>query len=180
MGPTATVRFDSRDNVQSTRRGLLARVDLGVFPKPLSTHGFGLARADVRGFVPYARSGTVAGRVLLESRFGDVPFSSMGELGGDNVLRGLFQGRFRDDDLAVAELEVRSPELWRFRLVAFGGAGLVADIDDGADSFAHPPTWIVGGGLRFELDPQIHNAIRLDVAGGPDGFGFIFNFNEAF
>lgn len=179
IGAVATLRWDTRDNVQSTRSGVFARLDAGGFPAPLSTHGHAVARADTRIYLPFLDSGRVAGRVLVEGRRGDVPFSAMGELGGDEVLRGLFQGRFRDHDLAVAELEVRSPMLWRFRAVGFGGVGQVANLADAAPD-PLDPTWIVGGGLRFEVDPQAHTTIRLDIAGGPDGSGFIFNFGEAF
>jgi hypothetical protein len=178
-GLGALGRLDTRDNNQSTRRGALVDGELsGYAPIVGSSATFGLARLDVRGFVPVGSGATVGVQWLTVLGVGDVPFTSMPELGGDDQLRGMFQGRFRDQGASSAQVELRHPVFWRFRAVVFGAAGQV--FPSLGEALALPPHWSVGGGLRFELDEVSHSVLRLDVGAGPDGTGFIFNFGEAF
>ena len=52
---------------------------------------------------------------------GEVPFANMPVLGGQNLLRGLFGGRYRDQTLVAAQAELRLP-VWRWiGLAAFAG-----------------------------------------------------------
>jgi hypothetical protein len=150
----------------------------GYAPLLGSSTTFGLARLDVRGFVPVWSGATVGVQWLTVLGAGDVPFTSMPELGGDDQLRGMFQGRFRDQGASSAQVELRHPVFWRFRAVVFGAAGQV--FPSLGEALAVPPHWSAGGGLRFELDEVSHAVVRLDVGVGPDGTGFIFNFGEAF
>ncbi len=173
------MRFEGRDNAQSTRDGTYVDVRLNGHPDWLgSDHAFVEGIADVRAFHTAGKSWTFAGQWLTELRHGDVPFTHMAELGGDNVLRGMFEGRYRDKSLTALQGELRFPIYWRFRGVGFASMGQVFSAP--ADLLQPRPRWTAGGGLRFELDPDEHSVIRMDVAGGPDGMGFIFNFGEAF
>lgn len=177
VGAGALIRWDSRDNVQSTRDGVMIDARAAGHPGWLgSTHPHAFVGLDGRVFHTVGGA-TLAAHLLVQARFGDVPFSAMGELGGDEVLRGLYQGRFRDHHLAALDLEVRSPMiLRRFRLVALAGAGQVF----GPDEARAPLAMIAGGGVRFEVDQRSHLVIRLDLAGGPDGAGMVFTAGEAF
>jgi len=171
-------RWDTRDNNQASRSGALVDLELAGHPAWLgSSHPFTFAKLDVRGFVPLGK-GALAAQSLTELGFGTAPFTAMPELGGDDLLRGMYQGRFRDRCATAAQLELRHPIVWRFHGAAFAGAGQVASTPDGLT--ANSPRWTAGGGLRFELDEDAHTRIRLDVGSGPDGTGFIINFGEAF
>jgi outer membrane protein assembly factor BamA len=173
-----TVRSDRRDNPSSARRGTFA--DLGVAASsPLlgATHAYTHVRLDARAYLPFGEDGTVALQGLAESRAGDVPFTSMAVLGGDDVLRGLYEGRYTDHGLAAAQIEARADLFWRLRGVAFAGVGKVFR---SPEDLLRAPVWSAGGGLRVEIDEENHSVVRLDVAGGPDGGGFILNFGEAF
>ncbi len=173
------LRHERRDNDQSTRRGTLVDLSMvGHAPALGSDHGYTQATVDLRAFHTFPHDWTIAGQWLTELGTGDVPFTHMAQLGGDNVLRGMYEGRFRDRSLTAVQGELRFPIIWRFRGVAFADAGQV--FSDPGDLLATAPRWTAGGGLRFELDEVSHSTIRLDFGGGPDGLGFIFTFGEAF
>lgn len=177
-GVGGLARFDTRDNVQSTRTGGLIDLESAVYPDWLGTlHPFALNTLDLRAFLPVG-AGTLAGQSLTRVGLGDVPFNQLPELGGDNQLRGMFQGRFRDRTSSSLQLELRHPLVWRFGVVGFVGAGQVAPTVD--QLVVYPPRWTAGGGVRFEIDEEAHTNIRLDAGGGPDGWGFIITFGEAF
>ena len=173
------VAFDNRDSAFSPRRGVLARLDFTGFPSFLgSDHRFTRSRIDLRGFIPLGECCTVGGHWLTELRTGEVPFTSQYELGGDYVLRGIYEGRFRDYNATALQTEFRFPIIWRLEAAAFFGFGQVFRAFD--DLSFDNLVWTAGGGLRFLIDVRERSVVRLDVGGGPDGFGFIFAFGEAF
>jgi hypothetical protein len=177
-GVGVLTRLDSRDNVQSTHSGHLIDLESALYPAWLGTeHPFTMTTLDLRVFLPVG-AGTFASQSITRVGIGEVPFDQLPELGGDNQLRGMFQGRYRDRTSTAIQLELRHPLVWRFGVVGFAGAGQVAPTI--AQLARHPPRWTAGGGVRFVIDEQTHTHIRLDVGGGPDGSGFIFTFGEAF
>jgi outer membrane protein assembly factor BamA len=120
----------------------------------------------------------VALRALGIANGGTVPFQLMPQLGGSELLRGYFGGRFRERQLLAAQAEFRS-SLWkRIGLVAFADTGQVAhDLDGfGADRFR----FSYGAGLRILLIPQEGMNLRADFGFGEDESGFYLAFGEAF
>lgn len=177
-GLGARARLEGRDNPQSARDGIYADVRWVAFGPALgSSYGYTEAAVDLRGYHTILGDLTLTSQAIVEGRTGEPPFTHEAELGGDNVLRGLFRGRYRDRSLAALQAEVRVPLFWRFRGVAFGGVGEV--FSDPETLLDGPPRWTAGGGLRYELDRENHTTVRLDVGAGPDGVGVIFNFGEA-
>lgn len=175
---SATLRWDDRDNALSTRVGTYLDLEIGGAPTWIgSNFAFARIALDARGFLPLGANGTVAAQWLVEAHLGDVPFTTMPILGGDEVLRGMYAGRYRDHGMTALQLELRHRIVWRLGFVAFGDLGQV--VHEIRDPWL-PPKWTAGGGLRFELDPEAHSVVRLDVGAGPDGFGVIFKTGEAF
>ena len=95
---------------------------------------------------------------------GQPPFDHLAQLGGDVLLRGYYQGRFRDRHLLALEGEYRMPMVWRIGLVGFAGAGRVAGRLDAFDLTGLKTS--AGGGLRFLLSPSEGLNIRADWAYG--------------
>lgn len=178
-GLGVVLRWDGRDNDQSTRRGSFVQVEWVGHPEALgSSWSYGQGGLDTRTWLAFGRDGTLAAQWVSELGHGDVPFTHMAMLGGDDVLRGLFEGRFRDKGMTALQGEVRYTLIGGLRAAAFGGVGTVfSDLPGLADARA---TATAGGGLRYELDAQSHTAIRADLGTGPDGTGFILTFGEAF
>jgi hypothetical protein len=93
-----------------------------------------------------------------------VPYYHLAMLGGDEMLRGYYLGRYRDETLAEFEAEYRYPIYWKFSGVAFLGAGAVAPTL--GDLLHEPIRWAVGGGARFSLSDEERLNLRFDA-----GFG---------
>ena len=100
------------------------------------------------------------------------------QLGGAELLRGYFEGRYRDRTLMLAQAEYRFPIIWRFGGVAFGGIG---GVSHSLRTFnATAPKWAVGAGLRLQLNEAERLNVRADVGAGHDTFGFYVNVGEVF
>jgi hypothetical protein len=178
---TLLVTWDVRDNTIYPTRGRYYQVGLlGAATGLLSDYGYGGTRVDVREYVSPARRHVLAFRALGDARTGTPPFELLPQLGGDVLLRGYYQGRFRDQVMVALQAEYRLPVVWRIGLVAFAEAGQVAPrIDDLAfDAFKAS----LGGGLRFLLSPKEGLNIRADYGYGFDvkSGGFYLAIGEAF
>jgi outer membrane protein assembly factor BamA len=174
LGPMMT--FDSRDNAVSSRSGSLVAVTwLGFGPYVGSEHDFWKLQTEVRHFFPIGEASALALRYYGEFQGGDVPYYQLAMLGGDELLRGYFMGRYRDKDMLVLETEYRFPLFWRFGATVFAGAGEVAD--RAGDLASVPIHWAFGGGLRLALNTRERLNLRLDVGLTPD---ILRNFPDMF
>jgi outer membrane protein assembly factor BamA len=181
VGLGALLTRDSRNNTvyptQGSYHQLRAVVHDGLIG---SDWEFALLTADLRTYVPLAARQVLALRALGEWTTGAPPFDLLPQLGGDVLLRGYYQGRFRDRHLIAVEAEYRAPLWWRIGVVGFAGAGQVAGTLDNFrfDRFKAS----VGGGLRFLLDPKAGLNIRADYGWAFDvgTGGFYLNIGEAF
>ncbi len=181
VGAGLLVTRDTRNNAVYPSGGgyhqLRAVLYDGLFQ---SNYAFGSYSVDLRTYVSPVQRHVLAIRALGQAMSGTVPFDVLPQLGGDALLRGYFQGRFRDRHLLAGQLEYRAPVWWRIGLVGFVAGGQVASA---LDEFS----WrgfkgAAGGGLRFLLDPQSGLNIRADYGWAFDlgTGGFYLNVGEAF
>jgi outer membrane protein assembly factor BamA len=179
-GGGLVLAWDTRDNVVNATSGSYHTASVfrtgGLLGGDFSFTRYTL---DLRRFVP-VRQGHVLGlhgygRAVTR----DVPFDLMPRLGGQNIMRGTFQGRYRDRWLLATQAEYRFHLWWRLGAVAFAGAGQVAErLDAVSLADLHPS---VGGGLRFMLDPRDRMNLRFDLGYGRDGAsGVYITIGEAF
>lgn len=181
VGAGVMVTADSRDRVLAPRRGALHSLRILTHPAGVGNeYGFTQFTVDLRGYLPLAPGHVLAVRGLGMATAGHPAFDNLPELGGDVLLRGYYQGRFRDRQLVALEADYRFPLAWIVRGVAFAGAGAVADrITD--FTFGRFKT-NAGAGLRFVLDREEGLSIRMDYAWGFDAnsSGLYFGIGEAF
>jgi outer membrane protein assembly factor BamA len=178
---TLLVTRDVRDNTVYPTSGRYYQVGvLGATTDFGSDFGYGGARLDFRGYLSPASHQVLAVRAVGEARTGTPPFDLLPQLGGDVLLRGYYQGRFRDRVLVAFQTEYRLSVLWRIGLVAFAEAGQVAPRvgDLRVDAFKAS----LGGGLRLLLSPKEGLNIRADYGYGLDvkAGGFYLAIGEAF
>lgn len=170
---------DSRDNTVFPRRGGYHQLLVDLFGKVwIGDYGFGRYTLDLRGYFTVARTHVVALQALGIATSGGPPFDLHPELGGERLLRGYFQGRYRDRNLLAFQGEYRLPVAWRFGAAGFVGMGQVApDLGGfGVDRF-----WVAGGaGIRFLLASKQGLNIRADFAFGEGSTGFYLSLGEAF
>lgn len=178
---TALVNFDTRDNTIYPTQGMYHQLGvLGAATALGSDFGYAGARLDLRGYVAPAAGHVLAFRVLGDARSGTPPFELLPQVGGEVLLRGYYQGRFRDQVLVATQAEYRLHVFWRIGLVGFAETGRVAP-RVGNLSFDGLKT-SVGGGLRFLLAPSEGVNIRADYGWGFDvkSGGFYLAIGEAF
>ena len=177
VGPNFTL--DSRDNAVATHDGTLIHLaGLWFGPAFGSRYTFHKISLDARQFFPVSATHTLALRFYAETQGGDVPYYHLAMLGGDELLRGYYLGRYRDKNLSALEAEYRLPLFWRFGGVAFGGVGQVSSALE--ELPAAPVRWTVGGGLRYSLSDDEPLNLRLDVGVGHHTYGIYFTAREAF
>ncbi|WP_165699294.1 BamA/TamA family outer membrane protein [Hymenobacter jejuensis] len=174
--------YDARDNVLSTYRGSYLEVSALLNGSALgSDYRFSRYLLDARRFQPLTSDNKTILGVQLIGQFqsGEVPFRELANLGGSNLLRGYYEGRYRDRQLLAAQAEVRRVLFGRFNGVLFVGLGQVGntfrDFGKGGLKAAG------GAGLRFRFNRRDRLNVRLDYGverGGSSGV--YFSIGEAF
>ena len=164
LGLGVTLDYDNRDNVVETYEGGYYQLQLMHWNNAWgSDYQFTRLTTDLRQFFHLGKTHALAFQLYGVFNFGeDVPFYQMGALGGPNLMRGYFEGRFRETTYVLTQMEYRFPIWWRFRGAAFLGIGDVAphleDLDFGSLEVAG------GLSLQFRLNEQERFSIRFDVA----------------
>jgi len=179
LGTGLVVLYDTRDNVFFPTRGQLHEASVTAFGGTLGgDFAWTRRQLDLRRYLPLGTRHTVALQALLVSNTGEPPFTQLGLLGGQNVLRGYYEGRDRDRNLAAVQAEYRRPLGGRFGLALFAAGGTVARDLDGL-ALAH--LRIAGGaGLRYLLSVSEGINFRLDYGVGDNSSGMYFTATEAF
>jgi hypothetical protein len=172
--------YDTRDSTLYPRRGSSLQY-WTLVSDPVFGSDFRMSRTllDLRHYIPFGPKDHVLA-IQGVGRFtsGDVPFFALGRLGGEKLLRGHFNGRYRDKQLLAAQAEYRFPIVWRLGMVAFAGVGEVAeklkDLDVRQTRFG------LGGGLRLNVSKRERINLRTDFGWGGDEHDFYVNVGEAF
>jgi len=179
LGLGASLIRDTRDNTIYPRRGSYHKLLADFFADVwFADNGFAVYTLDLRRYFPVTRTHVLAVRGLGMATSGKPPFDQYPQLGGESLLRGYYQGRYRDRTLLAFQAEYRLPLFWRFGAAGFAGVGQVApDLGAiGLDRF-----WVGGGaGLRFLLAKREGLNIRADFAFGEGSSGFYLSIGEAF
>ncbi len=181
LGVELALLYDSRDNLLNAKSGLYLEFTHGFYGKHLGgTHKYELTRFDIRYFMqPLKKSPSVlAFQFMMHFSHGDTPLHELGRLGGDESLRGYFEGRFSDRNLLIAQLEWRQNISHRWGFTTFAGFGGVAPSVGQFTLGTLRPA--VGAGLRFMIDPKERLNLRLDIATGQETVKYYFKIAEAF
>ncbi|MCZ6694767.1 MAG: BamA/TamA family outer membrane protein [Bacteroidetes bacterium] len=179
LGPV--LLYDSRDNVVNASKGFFLELSATFHGHYFGgEYNFQRYRIDVRKFLPLNpdRSHVLAFQFLGNFVVGEAPFKQLSELGGDEIMRGYYRGRYRDQHLLAVQSEFRFT-LWRFiGMVVFAGVGDVAN-NVGDFNFADiKPSF--GVGLRVMVNKKEKVNIRADLGFGKDSSGFYLDITEAF
>ncbi|MEM8969493.1 MAG: BamA/TamA family outer membrane protein [Bacteroidota bacterium] len=181
VGLDVGVMLDNRNNVLNTTSGILAEFRQRVHRKALgSDFDYSVGVLDVRNYwKPFARRNDIVA-VQLFGYFsqGETPFIELAALGGDMIMRGYYEGRYRDNNLLAGQAEYRC-HIWKnLGAVGFVGIGDVARRFGEFSLSDIKPS--VGAGLRYALIPEENLNIRLDFAVGQGTSNFYINIAEAF
>ena len=173
------VNRDTRDNIFCPSCGGFYQLFVNFYRGLVgSDYDFERYNLDVRQYIPLLSIHIFALQGYVNIMKGNPPFQNVSLLGGDSLMRGYYEGRYRDKNMFVFQIEHRMPVWWRFGMAGFLGFG---EVSDNISHFALKELkHSVGFGVRYSLDPQEKLNVRLDLAFGEDTSGFYITLFEAF
>jgi outer membrane protein assembly factor BamA len=172
--------WDKRDHLFFPNSGNYQSIRLVTYPETgLSDFVYVNLEMDVRHYTSFGTDKVLATNIYMAVTNGNVPFYRMPALGGQNIMRGYFKGRYRDRFYGAIQMEYRQYFWRRFGFVVFAGLG------DVADSLIKINTktvkYSLGFGLRYLFNKEEKVNLRMDVGFGKDGnHGVYFGIEEAF
>jgi outer membrane protein assembly factor BamA len=182
----ASQSYDTRNSNNYPTKGFFGRITYQYAPQFFSSNEFNTSqiKITVSNFWPLANRlvlGVNGFYHTVQSR--NTPFYLLPQLGNDEMMRGYYRGRYRDENLITAQTELRYRFTNRFGLVAFAGAGRVFANGDFSLKYFKPT---YGGGGRYFFDPAKGLSVRLDYGIGEKPphekrqSGFYISLAEAF
>jgi outer membrane protein assembly factor BamA len=178
-GAGIVVDYDTRDNIYYPSKGHYYQLSALFFGSLLgSDYAYNSLNMDFRQYISLYSDHILALQSYANFIDGNAPFYNYSEFGGSNIMRGYFEGRFRDKHTVVLQSEYRKYIAYGIGLVAFGGLGQVMPDLNSFQLSAFK--YAVGAGLRFMIDDAEKLNIRFDYGITKDSSGFYINFTEAF
>lgn len=172
--------YDHRVNLLNPETGgSFFSLNTGIFSKKLgSQFEFMRLEVDYRKYLKLGRNKVIAVQALGIFNQGDPPFKLTGQLGGGQIMRGYYHGRFRNRQMLACQIEMRLALYNRIGMTGFASIGNTAYNLAGLTS--QPPLTGYGIGLRYMLDKKNRANLRLDFAIGKHSRGIYFGYGEAF
>lgn len=179
-GVDCRIVWDTRDSPHFPARGSFHQLLFATYDKSLGSDlEYQSYQIDLRRYFRVGGSGALVFQALGTALAGEPPFSRLAGLGGEDVLRGLYDSRYRDRSRLVIQSELRFMELWGpFGLACFAGLG---DVAPKPGKLRLDRTRLGAGlGLRylFVSEEKIH--IRFDWGLTAKASGFYITVGEAF
>jgi hypothetical protein len=179
VGVELLADWDGRDNIYSPTTGTFLQFWAGLHRDYLgSDFAYEDYLLDVRQFFPVGPGQVLALQAKGRIMNGDPPFYRLPNIGGVGVMRGLYEGRFRDKTMAAVQVEYRFP-IWK----SLGGAVFagVGEVAERPADLSLADLQVAGGvGLRIMLDPKERINLRLDIGFSRYGTAPILVITEAF
>ena len=184
-----TTMYDTRDVLYYPNKGMFLKFSATHYNRIwMASSTVTRLHLDWRQFVPIGKSVVwcyqLCASMALSPDVTTIPFQLMPTIGGQDLLRGIPYGMFRNNTMLAAQTELRFP-IWQWiRACAFAGIGEVSDYTHW--QWARPKVGY-GLGLRLTINRAKIN-IRADVArnniypnwGDIRGYGFYLTATEAF
>ena len=177
-GVELAATYDSRDNVLNALKGSFYEFRQAFHGKSLGGFPFQVTKLDVRQYFKLShREDILAVQGYGYFTDGKAPLTELAALGGSELMRGYYKGRFLENNMIAAQMEYRFKIYEPIGMVVFAGAGEVyhkisdlqlKDIKVG-----------YGAGLRLKIVKSENLNIRFDVARG-EKWNFYFGIAEAF
>lgn len=163
VGPTLI--FDNRNNNTYTTKGTLFTSYFNYMNGVGNTSGYhgGLLNLEVAQFFSLGKKLVLGFNAQSQSLTGSAsPFYLLPSMGSDELMRGYYNGRFRDRHYIAGQTELRYRFTERFGVVGFAATGEVFNKDFDINKLK--PNY--GGGLRYFFDVQKGLSVRIDYGVG--------------
>ncbi len=174
------VDWDSRDGIFCAKKGAYYQLLIMTYKDVLGgDYDFTQSTLDLRRYLPILPSHTLALQGLFKFSTGEPPFQKLALLGGRFMMRGYYEGRYRDKNMLAVQVEYRIiPVWWRVGIVGFLSYG---GVSDEASNLELRDFKISGGlGFRFQFDRKEGVNLRADLAYGQGTSGYYLTIFEAF
>jgi hypothetical protein len=183
LGPS--FNYDTRNNNTYTTKGMIVNAYFnamqGIFGN--NSYNGGFFNMEYSQFFALNKQLVIGLDVQEQSLVGGLsPFYLLPALGSDEMMRGYYNGRYRDRNFIAGQTELRYRIDQRFGLVGFVGTG---EVFHETFTFAQlKPNY--GGGVRYFFDLEKGLSVRLDYGVGqkPAGekreSGFYVGLGQAF
>ena len=183
LGIGVTFQWDSRDVAVNAHSGSFYTFDYSNFSENLGSDSeYEKVVMEARHYFTPQVGSTIAFKNSIEGAEGDVPYYDMPMIGGQDSMRGLYQGHYRDNYVVEHTAEYRhsffnsNNQRSKHGAVIWGG---IASIAPEIDVLYSDIVTTYGIGYRYELQPRMN--VRVDLGFSPNNEnGFYLSFNEAF
>lgn len=156
------ITWENRENLYYPSFGEFYKASLMVYSKIFGSDlNFTRLTLDLRNYYNIHKEHVFAMQVLADLAWGHVPFQMMPMVGGADVMRGYFQGRFRDKTMACVQGEYRFPIYKWLKGTIFSSVADVAPTFDKLDITKSKLSY--GAGFRVRVNPIKVN-LRFDAA----------------
>jgi hypothetical protein len=178
--------FDNRNSNNYTRKGMWARLTYQYGLGSGGDNGFrgSLIKANIRNFWSFSPKLVLGVNSIFHTIQGqNIPFYLMPQMGNDEMMRGYYTGRYREQNLLAAQAELRYRYNNRFGAVLFAGGGQVFK-NQGFYWEGFKPSYGAGG--RYFFDAEKGLSVRVDYGIGEKRAnekrqsGFYISLAEAF
>jgi len=164
-GAGVVAQVDTRNSTTTPRHGYYLLVDLLRYGSVLgSDFSYTSAAVDARVYLPVRyRKDVIALALYGQWNGAEVPLQAMAMLGGittQELMRGVYLGRFRDQHQLVAQADYRGHLKGRFGYVVYGSAGNV--YGSAGTTLFDALKFTYGAGMRFDINPSDPLNIRVD------------------
>ena len=183
IGPSLI--YDTRNNNTYTTKGMIITAYYNLIHGILSNNSYtgGLFNLEYSQFFLLSKKLVLGIDVQEQSLTGGrSPFYLLPTLGSDEMMRGYYNGRYRDRNFIAGQTELRYRVTNRIGVVGFVGTGEVAHSSFSISALK--PDY--GGGLRYFFDTEKGLSVRADygigqkVAGESRQSGFYIGLGQAF
>jgi hypothetical protein len=177
--------YDTRDNNTYTTKGLVITSYFNIMHGVLDNNSYagGFFNIEYAQFFSFNRQLVLGINIKEQSLSGSrSPFYLLPQLGNDAIMRGYYNGRYRDRNLLAGQTELRYRISPRFGIAGFVGTGEVFRSEFSFSGLK--PDY--GAGVRYFFDVDKGLSIRLDYAvgqksgGEPRQTGFYIALGQSF
>jgi len=173
-----SIQYDSRDFVPNPKHGVYLFLRQMMYPEIFGDTGRTIWRTTFIAdyYQKVWNGGTLAFDLYGQISSNNLPWSLREELGGSNRMRGYYLGRYIDNNIASAQVELRQHIAGRFGCATWIGTGTVFPTIKEFDVTKILPNY--GLGLHFEIKHNMN--ARVDFGLGKETGGFVFGATAAF
>lgn len=173
------VNLDTRDNLFSASHGKYFDTKFILYGSALgSEYSYRKLIVDYRQYMMGWREEDVFTYQAVAGFVSEgAPFYKFSDLGGEYLLRGYFNSRYRDNNALLLQGEYRAPIWWRFGAVGFAGIG---DVFSSTNDLSLKTIKLAGGvGIRFAVLPDERANLRFDIGFSKEEMQLYLGFFEA-